>query len=386
MRLFIEPVEPLLLRTGRPFVAGENNFAESLFPPTPETIQGAIRATLATHLRPNTTPAEAFAEADVRELIGDRERCGRFRITGITLGRYEKAGTKRIARLFPAPASLFQEQGGAERQLRLLLRPQEQGLIHTNLSNDMQLLYFNVPDPGHKIEPLKGWLTEGGLQQFLRKGGDVPAKEIVNEKDIYTKENRLGIGINSAAKAAEEGMLYQVQMIRMNHNADSDFIYGFVVDIRLSSTTQEGAYIDDSETQEKLRLPNEGWMILGGERRAARFEVVPSSQESIDNLKSGKMLYLATPAALSRGWRPDSWSKLLDSDISPIAVAIDRYQPIGGWSQDPNNSGGYGKTMRRCVPAGTVYYFEKEIAISRPFTDHGSEIGYGIAYVGEYER
>jgi CRISPR-associated protein Cmr3 len=47
MRIFIEPVEPLLFRTGRPFVAGEYNFAASLFPPTPETLQGALRAAIA---------------------------------------------------------------------------------------------------------------------------------------------------------------------------------------------------------------------------------------------------------------------------------------------------------------------------------------------------
>ncbi len=52
MRLFLEPTEPLLFRTGRPFDAGENSYAETLFPPTPETLQGAIRAAIASYWDP----------------------------------------------------------------------------------------------------------------------------------------------------------------------------------------------------------------------------------------------------------------------------------------------------------------------------------------------
>ena len=78
MRLFIEPNESLLFRTGRPFVAGENNFAESMFPPTPETLQGAVRATIAAYWEPGKTIEEAFARknngevSDLVKLIGDR--------------------------------------------------------------------------------------------------------------------------------------------------------------------------------------------------------------------------------------------------------------------------------------------------------------------------
>ena len=86
MRLFIEPTEPLLFRTGRPFDAGQNTFAESLFPPTPETLQGAVRAAIASYWDPQKNIAAAFNDLGLTQLIGDRSGYGRFRVTGIAQG------------------------------------------------------------------------------------------------------------------------------------------------------------------------------------------------------------------------------------------------------------------------------------------------------------
>ena len=177
----------------------------------------------------------------------------------------------------------------------------------------------------------------------------------------------------------------------MNHKMNSPFIYGFIVDIRLAQSSETTSFssealIDDSQTQERLHLPDQGWFTLGGERRAARFEVVKSSEETqqdgAERVERGNLLYLATPAALVRGWQPPKeWREPL---TKPIAVAIDRYQPIGGWLLTPGSGGGQNKTMRRCVPAGTVYFFDKSVTIRGPLTDHGWQIGYGIAYAGEW--
>src|SRR5215470_13200760 len=106
MRLFIEPTEPLLLRNGRPFEAGQNNFAESLFPPTPETLQGAVRATIAAHWDHHKNIATAFDDTDLTALIGDRDGYGRFRVTSIALGRYEKSDREKVECLFRTPAHI----------------------------------------------------------------------------------------------------------------------------------------------------------------------------------------------------------------------------------------------------------------------------------------
>src|SRR5207249_824527 len=124
------------------------------------------------------------------------------------------------------------------------------------------------------------------------------------------------------------------------------------------------------------------WVTLGGERRAASFEVLDPStykQESNTN-QTGKLLYLATPAYFEGGWQPKTWP----NSVNPIAAAVDRYKPIGGWLLSPSHSGGTQKPIRHCVPAGSLYFFDQSITIPQPLTDFGRHIGYGITYAGEW--
>jgi len=385
MRLFIEPTEPLLFRTGRPFDVGENNFAETLFPPTPETIQGAVRAAIATNWNRGQSLAENFADTDLVNLIGIYNDYGRFRITSFSLGRYERRKLHsngqtmgEIERLFPAPSHILQDENGSE-QIRL--EPRSQNHVLTNLSKDLWLLYADTQNADSKLELLKGWLTEQDLHIALQTQDQIDPKHIVKDGDIYVKESRLGIGMNNKAKTTEEGMLYQVQMIRMNHDPNSKYSYGFVVDIGLNPPSDQGI-------QKTLHLPNSGWITLGGERRAAYFEVIHSTTNDTgefapERQTKGNLLYLATPASLDRGWQPEVWP----TEHQPITASITRYQSIGGWKLNPGRyNDGENKVMHRCVPAGSVYFFNEEITLRQPLTDHGQEIGYGIAYIGQWNK
>lgn len=219
------------------------------------------------------------------------------------------------------PAHILKEENGGKRQVRLIPRKEEAG-IQTNLSGDMQLLYPNkiLTDLQGKLEPMKGWLTEQGLHTALWTDKDIAKSDIVKDSDIYVHESRLGIGMNNEKKTTEEGLLYSVQMIRMNHKMDPSYTdemdipytYGFVVDIRLAPSadtrsTAPGNYIEGAEAQKMLHLPDQGWITLGGERRAAYFEVIkPSTTQSIlaGSQKAGDLLYLASPAAFDGGWQP----------------------------------------------------------------------------------
>ncbi len=210
MRLFIEPTEPLMFRTGRPFDAGQNNFAESLFPPTPETLQGAVRATIATYWSPQKNIAAAFDDPNLAKLIGDRNGYGRFRLTGITLGRYHKAQTEEIERLFPPPAHIMKTS--TDKRL-YRLRP---CLFGENIfSNQPEgICHYLAPqeEPDDDLKPVEGWLTETSLYKTLGTD-DLTNIEIVQRDDICQEEPRLGIGIQRGTKATEEGYLYQMLMI-----------------------------------------------------------------------------------------------------------------------------------------------------------------------------
>jgi CRISPR-associated protein Cmr3 len=384
MRLFIIPAEPLLFRrTGRSFSAGESGYADTLFPPTPETLQGAIRAAIATHWDSTLTLAEVFKEKELLDLIGDRAGYGRFRITGIALGRRADDGT--IERLFPAPAFLQRD----ENKQIVYLGPKKLTGTHSNMPAEMFYLQPDQEIEG-KLKPA-GWLTERDLLKTLR-GDDLQEEDIVKDDDIRTFEPRLGIGMNNQTKTTVEGLLYQTRMVRMNHTIESEYIYGFVVDVRLAQSSEDtDQLIDDRQTRKLLRLSEKsGWITLGGERRAARFEIVdiPEAAEPLEQAKQGKLLYIATPAGFKEGWKPvnwqpTGWSRPLPP---PVAAAIDHYQSIGGWLLTPGSMGGENKPILRCVPAGSVYFFDKPVTVTQPFTDHGWQIGYGIAYAGDWKQ
>ncbi len=146
MRIFIEPTEPLLFRTGRSFNAGESNFAETIFPPTPETMQGAIRAMIAAHtslVDSTMSIATRFGTATLTNLIGDRSHYGRFRITGLALGKYTKEDG--LVRLFPAPAPLIKVRFRGDKDPTIVqLKPQElPGIINDRLDT---MQYLTPPD------------------------------------------------------------------------------------------------------------------------------------------------------------------------------------------------------------------------------------------------
>lgn len=388
MRLFLEPTEPLLFRTGRPFDAGESSYAETLFPPTPETLQGAIRAAIATYWDGSKALEEVFLDQELTKRIGTGAHdYGRFRITGLALGRRKKNedGTEdgTIERLFPAPSHIVivEDTQGNKQQLRL--KPQEMKELKKSDLPDNLLYLFPEREVKGKRNPLEGWLTESVLEKVLRTH-ELPSKdEIVSAKKIYRRESRLGIAMNNDTKTTKEGFLYQTQVIRMQPD------YGFVINIGLrrpfisAGTPYLESFIDDDQTQKELRLPEKGWIILGGERRTAHFEVLPFSsgdqEGKIERVTQGNLLYLATPAAFDAGWQPKPSGA---SFTPPIAAAIHRYQMIGGWALNPGDSGGKNKTMRRCVPAGSIYFFDQTVSIRQPVTDYGIEIGYGITYAG----
>ncbi len=399
MRIFIEPTEPLLFRTGRPFNAGENNFAETVFPPTPETLQGALRAMIAAQWGKDQTDKartinEIFNESDIVRLIGrrigDRNTYGQFRITRLTLGRRDEE-TKKVIRLFPAPAHIIQatvKDGDGKTTVMVRLTPKSILQAMSNHPPGKQMLFPELggKETAGKSEALEGWLTARGLQRALSKAGLPDEADIVRPHKIYARESRLGIGMNNATKTTEEGYLYQVQMIRMQPH------YGFVVDIELGEEKYGDSELPHPEqrtdglgTPPELAFLKEGWLTLGGEQRAAHFEVLkPESiaeEQGISQTTPGRVLYFATPAYLKNGWLPAT-SDILPAE--PITAAINRYQPIGGWLLNPGNAGGASKITRRCIPAGSVYFFDSPVTVTQPLSEYGWQIGYGITYIGEY--
>lgn len=378
MKIFLDPLETLHFRNGRPFDAGEVNYAETIFPPTPETMQGVVRALIASYWDPARSIAEIFREgSDLVKLIGNSSSYGRLRITDIALVRW--TGSNPVP-LYPVPAHILIEE---KTKKRFLLKPDKLNGVLSNLPSPTQ--YFLMHEkPHYKLESASGWLTESHLRLALKAKTDDDLRDIniIQASDIFEHEFRVGIGIDSSRKAVEEGLLYSRQMIRMKKEYyPSEESYGFLVEMYLAQEETP-----DTETQNSMQRLHEvlekgGWAIMGGERRAVRFKTVTDNNPPDVSTKKGNLLYLATPAVFSGGWKPD----ILPAD--PIAAAVSRYQSIGGWQLEPGKSGsGSNKKMRRCVPAGSVYFFDQEIDIPLAMgSDTTTQIGYGITRTGVWK-
>lgn len=254
----------------------------------------------------------------------------------------------------------------------------------TNLPEGISLLLATdeALETGTTIEPFDAWLTEGELEICLRNGTEGVVGTPTSA--IYEIEPRTGIGLQSASRTTSEGLYYRTAVVRMKPG------YGLVAEFELGAATEPGTssfpvgrIVAVDELRAVLRLPEEGWCQLGGERRIAHYQALPdpSANAGQDGQVSERtLLYFAAPAYFSGGWRPESWVKTFG--VASVAAAITHIERIGGWSLDPHSARGTAKALRRCVPAGSVYFFDCPLTAPGPYSEYGREIGYGYALKG----
>lgn len=364
-QLFLQAVDVWLFRDGRPFDPGGGQRAESLFPPYPTVIQGAIRSHYLTARNVNLQ-----SKPDILATVGaPLSFPGPLNLKGLTLRgpflakRSGKSGP--VARYFPQPADAFTVDKD-HHTLRPASPPEHKPAgVKTSLPEAHSLLGFS--DPLKKGE--EGlWLSEEALRDYLA-GAEVigmPAGK------LFERESRIGIGMNSARQTVEEGLLYEVEFVRPVDGA------GLLV-----------------EMSGYAGWPAEGVLQLGGESRAARFEAVQASAwpAAPKPLPRKFKVYFATPAYFESGWQPTDWSRFFTGggQVTLRAAALNRYESLGGfdWAANPRAAGAH-RASQRYVPAGSVYYLEwvgagSATLIHSALTDFGAEIGFGQIIISEKE-
>ncbi|MCL6507484.1 MAG: hypothetical protein K6T59_10685, partial [Bryobacteraceae bacterium] len=98
-RLFVEPADVWLFRDGRPFAGGEDHRAISIFPPTPYTIQGAVRSAKLAHSGASFTDQSTWPAE-----VGRPDDYGALTLRGPFLAKRD--GTGKLVRYFPLPADV----------------------------------------------------------------------------------------------------------------------------------------------------------------------------------------------------------------------------------------------------------------------------------------
>lgn len=353
--LFIEPQDVWLFRDGRPFDAGSAHRAESMFPPSPIVLQGAIRSHQLVLKKVDLTNPRQIRDTVGEPLTYDKPlNLNGLKLSGPFLARRKKDDS--IERLYPLPADVYQRKGGGFKPASLLSRDPKR------VSGTSSLLLLPGSDAGKPGDSPR-WLTEEDLKKYF--AGE--AFEGIRADELYEKENRFGIGRNEQW-VVKQGMLYEAEFVRLRQGV------GLVVEM-------DG--YDDSGWQS-------GLMQLGGESRAAHYEMVapvpmPSQPAALPPYFK---IYFITPACFGNGVEPKikSWKDFFGGEVKLGTVAVRGYETLGGfdWAKDSNSHEAH-RPSRRYVPAGSVYYFKNVSGTKIPetLTEFGAEIGFGRFILAE---
>jgi CRISPR-associated protein Cmr3 len=353
--LFLEPIDVWLFRDGRPFDAGRAHRAESLFPPYPTVIQGAIRTQKLVNASIALGDRTEKNMKAIAALVGAADSFGDLRLRGPFLARREKG---KVVRYFPQPADAIQNKTTL---VPAMLTESQPSTIKTGLKSPLHLLGLNNQSgkPGDSL-----WLSQNNLMDLL-SGKEV---EGVKSKDLFDIENRTGIGVGDR-RVVNEGMLYEVGFVRPAKDV------GLLVKM-------EG---QEPNWQEP------GILHLGGEKRMAQFRVEKTDEWPVYPEKTDRFkIYFATPAFFEKGWLPSDWGKFFNNPVELVGAAVNRFETIGGfnWIADPNGAIAH-RSARRFISAGSVYYFKgsaqfKPGLLQQAITDFGAEIGFGQIIIKEW--
>lgn len=373
MRLFIEPVDVWLFRDNKPFDAGSDHRAVSLFPPTPQVVAGALRSHhlvvqgVDLRLPKNSRVRHAYVQQYIQPLVGTAEEPpDGFHLRGPVIARWE-AG--KLVRYYPLPADAFLV-GHEYRTLVPTVRPDGP---RTNLPDNLHLLWITPYERGEEeAAPGGRWLAEKDLLTYLQQGA-IPASNVIPGAELFITEDRLGIRLQDATRTTEEGLIYQVGFVRLKPQ------------VGLESEV-EG--LPERDPNNPRPWPERGILKIGGEARAGRYSQLAENQTEPWPQTDGRgltrfKLYFMTPACFSHGWHPADWGKWFDPAPRLVASAVSRPLVLGGFDL----ARGIHKPSRRYVPVGSVFFFEGEPRLKpgvEAISDFGARLGFGQFIIGRW--
>lgn len=327
---FLEPLDVLFLR-GNKLFGDPGSFGESLVPPWPSVAAGAIRSQI---LATEGVDLTSFAASEVEHPdLGTPSRPGRFAIAAFLLARRTTVG---IETLHPLPADLIAIRDEAGLRLHQL----QPAAPAAGVESSAPLPWVPVLATDSRAKQESGiWLTQTGWQQYLN--GKVPAADtLVESKQLWKLDPRIGIGLDPEKRRADDGKLFTVQAVAFENGL------GFLAAI-------DGA-----------KPPSSGTLRLGGDGRAAAVYALDHSAPEPDYVEIAKAgrsrLVLTSPAIFADGWKLpglDTENRFALGGITGrlVCAAVPRAEVISGWDLARRQP----KAAQRVAPAGSVYWLEE---------------------------
>lgn len=304
----ISAVDNLFFGTGRPFTMGEDSWTTGIFPPTPETIYGFLRA--------------CYFLDKMQELkkanVSGADNTLNLQIENFGLTIRDKIGEQL---LFPIPKDLiyYKDKPVAE---KLTLKKNDNPVISHLIENLAYKLTYTGKEK-LKDDDETYYLTTPDFENYLKDRFDdikpVKLSSCINaEPKIGNKRNRFN---------RDENQLYRINLVRPQQ-----------IDSELSIWVSYSG-IDFTTSINRL----------GGEGKLAYIEPSdPKMPVAVDNkFKQGEIVkaYLQTPAIFEHGNEPDF------ENCEVIAAATGKPLLISGFNiREPKP-----KEVEKAVPAGSVY-------------------------------
>jgi len=355
VKLFIKPNDVLFFRDGRPFDAGSDNTARMVFPPSPTTFYGALRTAIMS--QKNVDFAELKNSKNLDSTLSEIAINANERTLSISdFGLVRKKGNN-FERLFPVPFDIVKEK---DKEKFFILSPMQNDKVKMNFPNN-NLIPLGLKTQNDEIEPIfescnDYFLTEPGLKTYL-ENEQLDIKHFVKRTDVFLIDHRVGIRRDNATFSSQEGFLYSLEFACLNkkYNDIKNIESGFIVEVNSQLLKSDNNY---------LKL-----LRLGGESRTAFYEVIENLNEipKPKDITNRFKLILITPAIFKRGWLPDGINEEVENgkkilkgkldglEVKLVSTSVDRYVGIGGWDILEGRS----KPLKRAVPAGSVYFFER---------------------------
>lgn len=378
MKIFIEPLDVLFFRDGRPFTAGEQHLAQSIFPPTSLTFQGAIRANILKQTGILTSPhrLKSFWQGtdEICDIIGSSQDYGKLRIMGPFIAKKEG---DNIVEYFVTPSDIVRTKESGKLHM---LRPLKEDLFISDITQDFKGIRPLWVRKKENLKRIPGYISKVDLERYLLDA--ISDIQVVHEDSFLARDSRLGITLQDGIKISKEGLLYIAEFLKLKEK------WGFTLDVHL----------ENGEGLEKY-LPESGFFYLGGERRAVFYfkikegnwlDLRENIKEKVGKKKRFKLIFL-TPAYLDQGWYA-TWMENGEKGevkFKWVSACVRNFISIGGW----NIAKRYPRPMGRFIPPGSVYYFELEKGLDglfkefwlRPISEKYREIGFGLTLIGYWD-
>jgi CRISPR-associated protein Cmr3 len=310
-----KPADTLFFRGAESLDKGSDHRTTVLFPPSPDTIKGAIRTAYLIEkkidfkLYNNTN----YNEKTVIENIGRSSEKTPWEIIGPLV-------KKGDCLYIPAPCTWFFSKGKIEQENNSIKIHKAKKITNPLIKKEDEKPIFWLKPASDDIELVSlcgRWINVDAVT------GNAPAR-ILNPEDIFAYEERTGIGLDVLNRTVLAGHLFTMTHVRLLPSVS--IVFGITKGSGLSKT---------------------GIMKLGGEQRFGIYKEITLDLD-MGNEKGKEFINLSPiPAVNENG-----------ENISEYVLATGKIKYIGGWDLRK----GFHKPLRGYYPAGTV--FSKKISIN----------------------